>query len=290
MATVQNLLDLLQFRVDTANTDLYHHINNALRAIAKRLYWLESDIVRSEMSVPVWAKAEYTAATIAFAENTPSADTITDSANGFVIAGFKAGMHITTDHATNAGPYEIDTVAAGTITLIATDDLTLATAGSDVTITSDDSFGDLPADFGGLISKPHLAGKTYPLLPLPSEDVALAFTSAADPEYYQIKGSRIYVTPHTGTDYTIKADYFAIPTMVTAATDTMPYFDLFGDAIAEAIMRTYRSGEQVIGTDSQWWKLFCRENVDPIARKYGHRGPRGPRVNGIDWNRRGGFR
>jgi len=290
MATVQNLLDYMQFRVDTANTDLYHHINIALRAIAKRLYWLESDIVRSEMSVSIWKEVEYTAATIAFAENTPAADSITDSANGLVTAGFEAGMHITTDHATNAGPYEIATVAAGAITLVATDDLTLATAGSDVTITSDDSFGDLPSDFGGLIGKPYLDGKTYPLLPLPSDDVALSFTSAADPQYYKVKGSRIYVTPHTGTDYTIKADYFSIPSPVTATTDSLPYFDLFGDAMAEAVMRTYRSGEQVIGQDSAWWKLFCQQNVDPIAWKYGKRGPREPRANGIDWSRRGGFR
>jgi len=289
MATVQNLLDLMQFRVDTANTDLYHHINNALRAIAKRLYWLESDIVRSEMSVSIWAEQEYAAATIAFVDGGASADTITDSANQFVTELFKAGMTITTDQASNLGPFKLTTVAEGTLT-IPTASVVAAVAGSTVTITSDDSFGDLPSDFGGLIGKPYLNGKTYPLLPLPSEDIALSYTSAGEPRYYQVKGSKIYVTPHTGTNYTIKADYFAVPAMVTAATDTLPFFDLFGDAMAEAVMRTYRSGEQVIGVDSQWWKLFCRENVDSVARKYGKRGPREPRANGIDWSRRGGFR
>lgn len=288
MATVQNLLDLLQFRVDTANTDLYHHINNALRAIAKRLYRLESDIVRSEMSVSIWAEQVYMAASIAFVDGGSSSDTITDSANQFVTELFKTGMTITTDQASNPGPFKLSSVAAGTLT-VPTASLVAAIAGSSITITSDHSFGDLPSDFGGLIDQPHLDGKTYPLLPLPSQDVALSFTSAGEPKYYQVKGSKIYVTPHTDSDYTIKADYFAVPAMVSAATDTLPYFDLFGDAIAEAIMRTYRSGEQVVGADSQWWKLFCRENVDPIARKYGKRGPRESHVNGIDWNRRGGF-
>lgn len=290
MATVQSLLDYLKFRVDTANTDLYDHINAAVRAIAKRLYWLESDIVRTEMSVPIWAEVEYTADTIAFEEGGEDPDTITDSVEGFIDAGFKAGMKITTDDATNAGPYEIDTVAAGTITLVATDDLTAALAGSDVTLTSDNSSGGLPADFGGLIDPPYLSGKQYPLLPLPSRDVELAYVSPGEPRYYKIKGSRIYVTPHTNVDYTIKADYFAVPAAVSAATDTLPFWDLFGDAMAEAIMRTYRSGEQVIGADSQWWKLYCQENVDPIARKYGRSGPKEPSPRGINWNRRGGFR
>lgn len=285
MATVQNLLDLMQFRVDTANTDLYHHINNALRAIAKRLYWLESDIARSEMSVSIWAEQEYAAATIAFVDGGAGADTITDSASKFATELFETGMYITTDQASNLGPYKLTKVEAGTLT-VATGSLTAAGAGSTVTITSDDAFGDLPSDFGGLISEPYLDGKTYPLLPLPSQDVALSYTSAATPIYYQVKGSKIYVTPHTASDYTIKADYFAVPAMVTAATDTLPYFDLFGDAMAEAVMRTYRSGEQVIGVDSQWWKLFCRENVDSVARKYGKRGPREAHTNGIDWNRR----
>lgn len=58
-----------------------------------------------------------TAITIAFNE-TATPDTITDSGNGLVIAGFKAGDIVTVSGSTsNDGDYTLVTVAAGTLTL-----------------------------------------------------------------------------------------------------------------------------------------------------------------------------
>lgn len=75
------------------------------------------------------------AATIAFHDNDPSADTITDSGNGFVDAGFVAGDKIVIyGSASNDGYYTIETVAAGTLTLIAEDELTDESAGDMITI------------------------------------------------------------------------------------------------------------------------------------------------------------
>ena len=74
-------------------------------------------------------------ATIAFNENTASPDTITDSANGFLVAGFQAGDQITVSgSASNDGSYVIDSVVAGTITLLAADDLATEAAGATVKI------------------------------------------------------------------------------------------------------------------------------------------------------------
>ena len=75
-----------------------------------------------------------TAITIAFNE-TATPDTITDSGNGFVTAGFKAGDIITVSGSTsNDGDYTVVTVAAGTLTLgngvLALDEV----AGDNVTI------------------------------------------------------------------------------------------------------------------------------------------------------------
>src|SRR3990167_6500337 len=64
------------------------------------------------------------ATTIGFAENTASADTITDSANGFLTAGFQPGDQLTVSGSTsNDGTYVIATIVAGTITLLAREDL-----------------------------------------------------------------------------------------------------------------------------------------------------------------------
>jgi len=77
----------------------------------------------------------YTASTIAFAENTPSNDTITDSANGFVTAGFATGDKITVSGSTNNNrSFTIATVTAGVITLIPDDDVATEAAGSAITI------------------------------------------------------------------------------------------------------------------------------------------------------------
>lgn len=76
-----------------------------------------------------------TAATIAFNENTPSNDTITDSGNAFLTSGFQAGDSINVAGSTsNNGNYTIKTVVAGTITLNAADDLVAEVAGASVTI------------------------------------------------------------------------------------------------------------------------------------------------------------
>ena len=77
------------------------------------------------------------AATIAFVENTASADTITDTGNGFLVAGFQAGDQLTVaGSASNDGTYTIGSVAAGTITLVARDDLATELAGATVILTA----------------------------------------------------------------------------------------------------------------------------------------------------------
>jgi len=77
------------------------------------------------------------ATTIAFNENNASADTITDSANLFLVAGFQAGDQITVAGSTsNDGTYTIGSVVAGTITLLARNDLATEAAGATVTLTA----------------------------------------------------------------------------------------------------------------------------------------------------------
>lgn len=79
----------------------------------------------------IYAYATYTASTISFHENTPSADTIEDSANGFLNAGFVVGMVITiSDTVSNNKSVTIAGLTAGVITLLSTDDLTDEAEGS----------------------------------------------------------------------------------------------------------------------------------------------------------------
>lgn len=79
-----------------------------------------------------------TATTIAFVDSNP--DTITDSGNGFVTAGFRAGQTIVvTGSASNNSSFTLVTVAAGTLTLDAADALVVEAAGATVTIVTENT-------------------------------------------------------------------------------------------------------------------------------------------------------
>ena len=78
----------------------------------------------------------YVATKITFVENTPAADTIVDTDALFLEKGFMPGMTITiSETASNNKTVTVASVTAGTITLIATDDLTDEAEGT-ATLTS----------------------------------------------------------------------------------------------------------------------------------------------------------
>lgn len=267
--TVAELKTELQYWIGE-DADILYLINTAIRFIAKRLYVLDSEIVMGVMSVPIYDEVSYAAATIAFVENSSTADTITDSASQFVAESFAVDMPITTDSTTNPGPFRVSTVAVGTLTLHTDDDVTDEAAGSTITITSDDAYGFLPADFWGLFGKPYLDGKTYPLLQLPSTDVELQYTSAGLPHYYRIMGNKIYVTPNTSANYTIKADYFQKPTTLENTTDILPWDDLFNDVIYEIVINLFKkSGILVPELIS-----VLNTSIDVVANKRGKKAPK----------------
>jgi hypothetical protein len=242
-------------------------INMAVRFIAKRLYVLKSELVIGMMEVPIFAASTLTGSDIAFVDGGATADTITQVAAGFVTAGFEAEMPITTTSTTNPGPFRLATVAAGTLTLHTDDAVTDESAGSSVTITSDDSYGFLPSDFWGLWDdRPYLDTKYYSLLPLPNTDVDLQYKSAGVPRYYKVRGNKIYVTPHTSSDYTIKADYFQKPTTLENTTDYLPWDDLFNDVIAEMVKILFKGGP-IIGA----MQGAFNDAIDTVAASRGKR-------------------
>lgn len=84
---------------------------------------------------PVKLSGYYAATTIGFADNSSSADTITDSASNFLKMGFQVGDKIVvTGSASNNITAEIATIIAGTITLVASAALTTEAAGASVVL------------------------------------------------------------------------------------------------------------------------------------------------------------
>ena len=84
--------------------------------------------------------AKRRATTIAFVNNGSARDTITDSGNGFITAGLRAGDVVTISGATNGGnnsTFTVYSVAAGTITITRNNVLTTESAGATVVIVGD---------------------------------------------------------------------------------------------------------------------------------------------------------
>jgi hypothetical protein len=275
MSTVQSLLDNLAFRVDT-QADLYHLINLAVRTIAKRLYFHDSDILRSEFSLPLYAEQSYSASTIAFVASNPP--TITDSAAQFVVEGFKSGMLVGSDQTNNLGPFTIDTVTAGTLTLKTTDTLIPAGSGSAVILTSRADVVNLPSDFWGFCGDsrddfPHIDGYTDTLRPLPNKKASLYPDSSSSPDYFKLKGSKLYLYPKAGEDIIIKGDYFARPTQLTALSDIIPYDELFDDAICETIAMFYGKDLTTQAENVTLLQKTIFEAVDMIVPKHDQKAP-----------------
>ncbi len=193
---------------------------------AQNELWTETTNWYSLFKMRRFKTAYYSASTIAFNNATPA--TITDSANGFVTAGFIAGMTIsvTDPNSNNTGVFVIATAAAGTLTLQTGDTLTAGAAGSATTIYA--ATYPVASDFG----------RAYHLVDLNNnriltEDATRAFSeddpemdSFNEPTHFSMQGDfyRFHFIPDAR--YSIIDRYWKIPTALSANTDTsdLPIF------------------------------------------------------------------
>lgn len=302
MSTLAELLDECEDRIPESKLPrLFPLVNRVLQTMAKRLRMLDSDLVRGELDVSLWATREYAGAgTVAFVSGyETTAPTITDSASNFVSTGdwgeggwgatpygeddtsspsFYADMFITTDGTGNPGPFLITTAIDSTLTLAATDVVVDNPAGPTVTITTVDQYGPLPSDFWGLIDRPHIDGYTWKLLPIPDEDTKLLYTSAGLSRYFQIIGTdKLWVWPPTSDDMTIKGPYFKRPAKITDMETVLPWNELLDDVLVEFLAMWVR------GEASENIAKYVMTQTDLIILGHGHKAPKAMNA-GVDWN------
>lgn len=283
MSTVQDVLDVVQYRI-AGGVDVFPLLNNAISTLAQRLYILDSNLVKEKLEVEAYAEVTYTASTIAFVHGSP--DTITDSAAQFVVEGFVAGMLVTSTCAGNTGTYTIATVAAGTITLIATDVLTAQIEGASYTLTTIDDYVVLPATFWGFpeSSRLYVDGYQTPLLPLPDDMTETMYTSPGTTTFYELmKDRKLYLYPPTSTDITIKTKAFTKPTAVTDYTDTIPWDGMFDSALAELMLMFYKTGTTTGQETAILLETFLTNNVDTVAARYDKKAEKRSADGGINW-------
>jgi hypothetical protein len=135
-----------------------------------------------------------------------------------------------------------------------------------VTIAAGGNSGTLPSDCWGLVGRPYISGKTSFLAPVPDPRYKLLYTSDAEPLYYEVAGLTINLYPGSSAEATLNGSYWARPAALTALTDTMPFNELFDDAIQEVLIHTYKTGlSSGDGNDIGLLTNFINKAVDEVA-------------------------
>ena len=264
--TVADLLDGMPNRIsDDKIPGIFPAINKALALIAKRLFILESDFAKGDMRMSAFGPVVYPAATISFLPGGDiGQDTIIDTASGFLLAGFKAGMCVKTDSPSNPGPFWIEAVEAGVMTLRPSDRVLAAPEGTDVIISSDPAVALLPADFWGMRSKPAIDGSRYPLNPIPNQSARLYYSGRTGPvQYYELAGDKMTIYPGTSSDVIITGDYWRKPVKLEYMEDVLPFNDLFNDAIEEYLVAVLGGGPMAAVVST---KAILIDSVDLIVK------------------------
>jgi hypothetical protein len=205
-----------------------------------------------------------TAATIAFVDSDP--DTITDTGSGFVTAGFQSGQQIMVEgSSSNDGTYTIDTVAAGTITLISDDSVTAEEATATITITPKLSFIYEPYEIRLIKSDDDDNG--YLLKPFPGGhgNLPRVLTYSATPEHFWTLGSGAQGEFEFGTYPILNDD----DDTIRIYAFMYPYLRLINDADIPMLMEKDREALPL------WvlWKMyktysFINPNWMRLAREY----------------------
>jgi len=135
-----------------------------------------------------------------------------------------------------------------------------------VSISADSSTGSLPSDFWGLISQPYRSTDTYTLMPVPGKEMELKYNNNSTPVYYKILGTTLHLYPGSSSAITINGDYWQKPTKLTKNSDTMPFNELFDDAIEEGLIHIYVTGDSSGNpNDISLMQNFINKAVDEVA-------------------------
>lgn len=123
-------------------------------------------------------------------------------------------------------------------------DSSLVRGSLSVTISAASASGTMPSDYWGLVGKPYISTETRYLEPVPDPRYKLLYSSNSKPRYYEIVGTTINLYPGWTAGGTIAGTYWTRPTKLTSPMDTVPFNELFDDAIEEALLVTY-AGQDV---------------------------------------------
>jgi hypothetical protein len=86
-----------------------------------------------------------------------------------------------------------------------------------------------------------------------------SLTDNYKPDVYKIIGSTFYLRPTPAVDILVKGKYNAIPTVLTLATQTIPWEGKFDEIFTEGVVRIITKGISIPDTDVDFMTFFNRE-------------------------------
>lgn len=154
-----------------------------------------------------------------------------------------------------------------------------------VNIEAGASTGNLPEDFWGLMGWPYILGQMESLDPLPNRETELQYVVASIPQWYRLTNlSQIKLIPGSIAAVVLKGDYFKRPDRITGPMSSIPYNELFDDAIEELLVHLYGTGNTTGNqSDVQMLEAFLNPRVDAVASTIEKTAPlRIKNTNGLD--------
>ena len=254
MSTVAELISRISPRIGDYN-DLYWAINHAVRTIAKRLFILQSDIIKTEF-------------TLTFDIEESSQDIASSYAGFWGLAGkpwvngkskplspvndnstileYKPWVHdknqgalsYSTNDFIDAGQDFSDYTDGNYIykLVVTNDDATInwGYIGGNDGETTANIYQDREYETAGWLG-------TDPSAKTPSS-YEIQTQVVGEPKYFELKNTTLHIYPCYYEEVIVYGDCFIKPTELSATTETIPFDELFDDVIEEYVVKIVRSG------------------------------------------------
>lgn len=253
MSTVANLLSNVQPRIGSPPS-LYWAINHAIRTVAKRLFILESDIIKSSMVLEFGVEEDSKLITSTYSDFWGLAGRPYLNGEKDPLEPAKSNDHL-------AYKPEVHDSNQGSLSYSSNEftddgqDFSDYTEGNYIyklVVTNDDStesWGYIGGTDGDTTAQVYqdrscdTAGwnGTDPSGKTPSS-YEVQTQAIGKPRLFELKGNTLHIYPCDEDEWIVYGDYFAKPTELTSTTDTIPFKELFDDVIEEHVVKIFRSG------------------------------------------------
>jgi len=256
MSTVSDIISHISPRIGTYPADqLYWAINHAVRTVSKRLFILESDIIKTDFSLTYAVEEDSKNIATSYTSfwglagrpyQNGKGDPLSAVPDNSKILRYKPGIHddnqgnlsySTNDFIDDGQDFSDYTEGNYIYKLVVTnsdDTVSWGYIGGTDGVTTAQLYQDRDYDTAGW-NGTSPSGKTPSSYEVQTQVIG-------EPKYFELKNTTLHIYPCYDEEVIIKGDYFAKPTELSSTSGIIPYNELFDDVIEEHVVKIKRSG------------------------------------------------